>query len=72
MTTTTNDGKPILTVLDADGDSLECFEVFDLGKPALVARVVMRNWEAGVNLTLATATELRDFLNAFLWRHDID
>jgi hypothetical protein len=62
--------KPTIAVTDSDGDSLECVEVFGMGEPALAVFVTQEGEECGVNLTLATARELRDYLNAFLWRHD--
>jgi hypothetical protein len=78
MTLSQCNNAPWLTVADPNGplNVLECATINAPGEPALavfVTNVGGRGKEivAGVNLNLATATELRDYLNAFLWRHDI-
>jgi hypothetical protein len=81
MTLSQCNNAPWLTVADPNGpqDILECGAVDAPGEPTPTLAVFVTNVDGrgnenvtGVNLTLATARELRDFLNAFLWRHDID
>jgi hypothetical protein len=72
MTIISRHDKPRLVVHDPNDapDTLDCTETFGFGEPMLAVFVTQDDVEAGINLTLATARELRDYLNAFLWRHD--
>jgi hypothetical protein len=70
MTTTRNDG-PHFEVCD-EYFGFECREAFGRNGPALALNAFTADDDVGVYIDLTTARELRDFLNAFLWRNDID
>jgi hypothetical protein len=69
MTTTRSDNPP-LVLHDDDVNRLGCREVAGRDGPVLSLFVREEGEEAGVHLTPEAARELRDYLNAFLWRHD--
>jgi hypothetical protein len=69
MTTTRRNTSP-LVLTDPDGGILECRELLDADAASLGLFVMQEGEVAGLDLDRAAARELRDFLNAFLWRHD--
>jgi hypothetical protein len=70
MTPTTRHNAPPLVLHDDDVNRLGCREVAGRDGPVLSLFVRQEGEEAGVHLTTGNARELRDYLNAFLWRHD--
>jgi hypothetical protein len=61
----------MLELLDEDGDRLRVKEIFAFGRPRVTVRINQEGDEAGVNLDVAQAKKLAEWLTDFAARCEL-